>query len=133
VGDAFLTPLDILSKRTYPDTVVQARSNFDSHGYTVADICYVCGSDTPKVHIANIPYRAMLPKGLENVIVAGLGISAHRDAMPIIRMQPDVQNGGYVAGVAAAMASRENKNFRTINVHDLQKHLSKKASFPGRF
>jgi len=130
VGDAFLTPLDILNNRTYPDTVVRARSNFDSHGYTIADICYVCGPDTPKVHTANIPYRAMLPKGVENLIVAGLGISAHRDAMPIIRMQPDVQNQGYVAGVAAAMASREGKNVRDISVKDLQKHLVEKGIIP---
>ena len=130
VGDAFVTPLDILNKRTFPDTVVRARSNFDSHGYTVADICYVCGADTPRVHFANIPYRAMLPRGLENVIVAGLGISAHRDAMPIIRMQPDVQNMGYVAGVAAATASREGKSVRTISVSDLQKHLVEKGVIP---
>jgi len=130
VGDAFLTPLDILNKRTYPDTVVQARSNFDSHGYTIADICYVCGPGTPKIHIANIPYRSLLPKGMDNLIVAGLGISAHRDAMPIIRMQPDVQNQGYVAGAAAAMASRTGKNFRTISVKDLQRHLVEKGIIP---
>ena len=130
VGDAFLTPLDILNNRTYPDTVVRARSNFDSHGYTIADICYVCGPGTPRVHMANIPYRSMLPKGIENLIVAGLGISAHRDAMPIIRMQPDVQNQGYVAGAAAAMASREGKNFRTISVNALQRHLVEKGIIP---
>ena len=130
VGDAFLTPLDILNKRTYPDTVVQARSNFDSHGYTIADICYVCGPGTPRVHTANIPYRAMLPQGLDNIIVGGIGISAHRDAMPIIRMQPDVQNGGYVAGAAAAMAARSDKNFRTIDVKTLQKHLVEVGIIP---
>jgi hypothetical protein len=130
VGDAFLTPLDILNKRTYPDTVVQARSNFDSHGYTIADICYVCGPNTPRVHMANIPYRSMLPKGVENIIVSGLGISAHRDAMPIIRMQPDVQNMGYVAGVAAATAAREGKAVRAISVKELQKHLVDKGVIP---
>jgi flavin-dependent dehydrogenase len=123
VGDAFLTPLDILNTRTYPDTVVRARSNFDSHGYTVADVCYVAGPGTPKIHWANIPYRAMLPQGVENVIVAGLGISAHRDAFPIIRMQPDVQNMGYVAGVAAATAARADTTFRALDVKALQRHL----------
>ena len=130
VGDAFVTPLDILNKRTFPDTVVRARSNFDSHGYTIADICFVAGPSTPRVHFANVPYRAMLPKGLENVIVAGLGISAHRDAMPIIRMQPDIQNMGYVAGVAAATASRDGKGVREISVRDLQRHLVEKGILP---
>ncbi len=127
VGDAFVSPLDLLNKRTYPDTVVQARSNFDSHGYTVADICYVSGPGTPRIHWANIPYRALLPKGVENLIVAGLGISAHRDAMPVIRMQPDVQNMGYVAGVAAAWASREGRGVRGVDVPALQRHLVEKG------
>ncbi len=130
VGDAFLTPLDIVNKRTFPDTVTRARSNFDSHGYTIADICFVCGPSIPRVHMANIPYRSLLPKGIDNLIVVGLGMSAHRDAMPIIRMQPDVQNQGYVAGVAAATASRAGKNFRTISVRDLQKHLVEKGVIP---
>ena len=130
VGDVFITPLDILNKRTFPDTVVQARSNFDSHGYTIADICYVCGPSTKRVHSTNIPYRSMLPKGLENVIVTGLGISAHRDVMPVIRMQPDVQNMGYVAGVAAATAAREGKTCRAISVQDLQRHLVDKGIIP---
>ena len=130
VGDAFITPLDILNKRTFPDTVVQARSNFDSHGYTIADICFVCGPKTPRIHFANIPYGSMLPKGLENVVVTGLGISAHRDAMPIIRMQPDVQNMGYVAGVAAATAARQGASCRAISVKDLQRHLVEKGIIP---
>jgi flavin-dependent dehydrogenase len=130
VGDAFVSPLDILNKRTFPDTVVQARSNFDSHGYTVADICTLAGPSTPRVHWANIPYGAMLPKGVENIVVAGLGLSAHRDAMPVIRMQPDVQNMGYVAGVAAATAARAGTTCRAINVRDLQRHLVEKGVLP---
>jgi len=130
VGDAYITPLDIVNKRTFPDTVVRARSNFDSHGYTIADICFVCGPDTPKVHIANVPYRSMLPQGIDNIIVAGLGISAHRDAMPIIRMQPDIQNMGYVAGVAAATAARQQTNVREINIKQLQKHLVETGIIP---
>ncbi len=46
----------------------------------------------------------MLPKDLRGMLVIGLGISAHRDAVPLIRMQPDIQNGGYAAGVAAVAA-----------------------------
>ncbi len=130
IGDYFITPLDILNNRTFPDTVTRAKSNFDSHGYTIADICYVSEPRQERVSIANIPYRSLLPKGMENVMVIGLGISAHRDAMPIMRMQPDIQNQGYVAGVAGAMASRDGKTFREIDVKNLQKHLVEKAIIP---
>lgn len=130
VGDCWVTPLDILNERTFPDTVVQSRSNFDSHGYSVDAICYVSEANGKKIYQANVPYRSLLPKGLEGLIVIGLGMSAHRDAMPIMRMQPDVQNMGYVAGVAGATAAREGKNFRSIDVHTLQKHLVEVGNLP---
>ena len=130
MGDCWVTPLDILNERTFPDTVVQARSNFDSHGYTIADICYVSEPTSKRIFSANVPYRALLPKGIEGLMVIGLGISAHRDAMPIMRMQPDIQNQGYVAGVAGATAAREGKTFRTIDVKALQKHLVKIGNLP---
>jgi hypothetical protein len=136
VGDCWVTPLDILNGRTFPDTIAQARSNFDSHGYTVAEICYVSEPATGQdgrgrsIFSANVPYRALLPKGVDGLMVAGIGISAHRDAMPIMRMQPDVQNMGYVAGVAAATAAREGKTFRTIDIKKLQKHLVDVGNLP---
>ena len=131
VGDYWVTPLDIVNGRTYPDTVVQSRSNFDSHGYSVADICYVSETKGQKIFMANVPYRSLLPKGLEGLMVIGLGMSAHRDAMPILRMQPDIQNQGYVAGVAGATAARQGKTFRSIDIQALQKHLVEKGVIPA--
>ncbi|HRR33376.1 MAG TPA: FAD-dependent oxidoreductase [Kiritimatiellia bacterium] len=136
VGDCWVTPLDILNGRTFPDTIAQARSNFDSHGYSVAEICYVSeptaekGPNARSIFSANVPYRALLPQGVEGLAVVGIGISAHRDAMPIMRMQPDVQNMGYVAGVAGATAAREGKTFRAIDVKALQRHLVDIGNLP---
>jgi hypothetical protein len=48
-----------------------------------------------------------------------------------MRMQPDIQNMGYAAGVAAATAAREGKTFRTIDVRALQRHLVEKGNIPG--
>jgi hypothetical protein len=55
--------------------------------------------------------------------VTGIGLSAHRDAQPIVRMQPDVQNFGYAAGAAAAMAAGEGVGVREIDLRKLQRHL----------
>jgi len=62
-----------------------------------------------------------LPKGLEGIAVTGLGASAHRDAMPVIRMQPCLQNQGYAVGWAAAIAAKNNQKIRYIDIKDLQK------------
>jgi hypothetical protein len=43
--------------------------------------------------------------------------------MPVIRMQADIQNQGYAAGVAAATAACSGRSLREIDIRALQKHL----------
>ena len=47
-------------------------------------------------------------------------------------MQPDVQNQGYAAGHAAAMAAEGDLGTRDIDVKVLQQHLVDKGSLPSR-
>jgi hypothetical protein len=122
VGDYTLNPLDIYTGRTFSDSVVYARSNFDSHGFSVHPIFLLRAPDMHAVS-TYIPFRCMLPEGLEGIAVTGLGVSAHRDAMPIIRMQADIQNQGYAIGTAAAMAVAEKTTIRNINIKKLQRKL----------
>jgi ribulose 1,5-bisphosphate synthetase/thiazole synthase len=125
IGAFYMNPMDVMNNRTYPDVVVQSRSNFDSHGHTVCEQFFI---DDPghKAMLVNLPYRCFLPKRVEGLLVVGLGISAHRDAMPILRMQPDVQNQGYAAGVAAAMSIKAKVTVRDVNMRALQQHLIEK-------
>jgi flavin-dependent dehydrogenase len=129
VGEFTMSPMDILLGRTYPDTITVARSNFDSHGFTVHPLFMIRPPDRATV-LVNVPYRCLLPRGLEGILVTGLGVSAHRDAMPVIRMQPDIQNQGYAAGIAAAMSAQSGKSLGRIGVRTLQKHLVKKGNLP---
>ncbi len=130
VGAVTVSPLDVVNERTFPDTIVQGRSDFDSHGPSVDDICYVSEANGKKIYGVNVPYRAILPEKTDGLAVVGLGISAHRDALPLMRMQPDVQNAGYAAGVAAAMAAEKGTELREIDVKALQRHLVEKGIIP---
>jgi flavin-dependent dehydrogenase len=125
IGAFYMTPMDVMNNRTYPDVVVQTKSNFDSHGHTVCEQFFI---DDPghKAMMVNLPYRCFLPKRVDGLLVVGLGISAHRDAMPILRMQPDVQNQGYAAGVAAALSIKANVTARQVDIKALQQHLVEK-------
>ena len=129
VGDFVLSPLDVYLGRTFADTIVLARSNFDTHGFTVHPMFMLRPPDR-EVITAYVPYRCLLPKGLDGILVTGLGVSADRDVMPVIRMQPDIQNQGYAAGVAAAMAVKSGKRLRDIDINTLQKHLVEKGNLP---
>lgn len=119
-GELEVSPLDILAQRTFPDTVVTAISNFDTHGFIIHPVFMVAVPDHEPLQ-AHVPFRCLLPPGVEGVLVTGLGMSAHRDALPVLRMQADVQNQGYAAGLAAALAGRGR--LRDLNVRDLQRRL----------
>ena len=123
VGDITLTPEDVRRGRHFVDAVVQCRSNFDSHGPTACDLGLLAGPDAQRFFDAAVPYRALLPRGVAGVIVPGLGMAALRDAMPVLRMQPDVQNAGYAAGCVAARAAENGGDFRAVDVRAIQRHL----------
>ena len=129
VGDVVLTDTDMASGRKFADVIVLTRSNFDSHGPTVNDLGLL---PEPNAWLIEgvVPYRALLPQGLDNLLVAGLGLGATRDALPIVRMQADVQNTGYAVGCAAAMVSASGGNCRELNVKALQRKLVQEQRLP---
>lgn len=127
VGDFTLDWLDVINQRTFPDSIALGTSDYDSHGYQVHPYFMVRPPRPPEnskhQFWGYLPYRCLLPAGLDDLLVIGLGMSLHRDALPILRMQPDLQNSGYAAGVAAAMAVKAGCTARQVDVRALQKHL----------
>ncbi len=130
IGELVLSPLDIQNARTFPDSIVLAASNFDNHGFS-SHLLFMIKPPNTKGLRAYVPYRCLLPKDLDGILVTGLGLSAHGDAMPVIRMQPDVQNQGYAAGLAAAMAAKAGTGTRSVDIKALQKQLVEKGNLPA--
>ena len=138
VGDFVMRYLDQIAKRTYPDSIVLSGSDYDSHGYPSSPIFGLLPHDA-RSRKANhpapggtcyTPYRCLLPRGMDGILVIGLGISMDRDALAMVRMQLDMANQGYAAGVAASMAIKARISPRRINVRSLQQHLIKIGSLP---
>jgi len=129
VGDFTLTVLDQVAGRTFPDTIAESKTSYDTHGYIVEPY-FLLRHPHGRTFTSYVPYRCLLPKGLEGLLVTGIGLSAHRDAQPIVRMQPDIQNQGYAAGAAAAMAARSGTLLRHIDIRALQRHLVEIGNLP---
>ncbi len=129
LGEIELSPLDFLARRTFPDTVTIAYSNFDTHGFTVHPV-FLCVPPDKEGLYAHVPFRCLLPRGVEGLIVIGLGMSAHRDALPVVRMQADIQNHGYAAGLAAAWASCKSVRLRDVDIRALQRRLVEAGILP---
>ena len=133
IADFMVSPIDMLNKRRYHDTISFHVSNFDTHGYTLHPYFIIKQPEGGHVsYDVDLPLRSLLPRGLEGIIVTGLGAGAHRDAMPVIRMQPCLQNQGYAVGCLVAKLVIERKSAREVDLKDIQKHLVDIGNLPKR-
>lgn len=138
VGDYVLTFDDALHGRVFPDTVCYWRSNYDTHFPTSAgmsdmaqDWVGIMGLWRYPI-VAAIPYRCLLPHGVERLLVVGKSYSIDHDANIGGRMQTDLQHLGEAAGVAAAMAARNRVTPRQLDVGSLQRELTRQGVLPTK-
>ena len=132
-AEFMVSPIDMLNGRRYPDTISYHVSNFDTHGYTVHPYFIIKQPDGGHItYDVDLPLRSLLPRGLDGIIVTGLGAGAHRDAMPVIRMQPCLQNQGYAVGCLVARMVKENVSAREVDLQSIQRHLAEIGNFPER-
>lgn len=128
VGEVVMTHTDQLRRRHWPDTVTVHYSNHDVKGVSTSPWVRM-GLIPPNLEI-EIPYRMLLPRNLEGLIVAGKAISATHDALPAIRMQADMESLGGVAALAAVQAVRAGLEPRQIDVAELQDRLRREGVLP---
>lgn len=128
IGDVVMNMSDQLLHRSWHDCINIHFSNHDMKGISEANWLHA-GFIPPNLEI-EIPYRMLLPKGLDGILVAGKAISATHDALPAIRMQSDLENLGGIAALAASMAVKANKFPRQIEFSELQKRIVKEGLIP---
>ena len=68
----------------------------------------------------SIPYRCLLPAGLDGVLVAGRCFSASHDAHASARNMAQCMAMGQAAGTAAALAARSGCDPHEVEVEKLQ-------------
>lgn len=76
-----------------------------------------------------IPYRSLLPKNTQNLLVAGRCIGAQREMMGSTRVMPGCFITGMAAGMAAAQCIEDNCLPREANVNKLKSKLRKAGAF----
>jgi len=128
LGDALVTMTDLYRDRRWPDVINLHYSNSDMKGKTTSQ-WFLVGLIAPHFE-AEIPYRALLPKGLENILIVGKAFSTTHDALAGIRQQADLENLGGVAALAAAKAVKEGRTPRRIDVAELQQRLVQEGILP---
>ncbi len=74
----------------------------------------------------DVPYRALMPVTVENLLASGRCISVDRDALGSVRGEPVCMATGEAAGVAAALAAQGGRAVQDVPVAELQKLLLKR-------
>lgn len=70
-----------------------------------------------------IPFRCLLPVGLDNVIMAGRCIGVEREVLGPVRVMGPCIAMGEAAGIASALTLQAKISFRQLNVSTLQKKI----------
>lgn len=83
----------------------------------------MCVYDLEPGKSMTIPYRCMVVKGKENLLVAGRCVSYEIEVANCIRCMPQCMVMGEAAGTAAAIAIKEGVSVRDINVSSLKEKL----------
>jgi hypothetical protein len=129
MGDYVLTSDDVLEARKFEDVI--GKSSFPKGGH------HVVGTSTITVGgehgypkdggSHDIPYRCLVPKNVENLLVAGKAISTDRDAYHRFLQQTMVT--GQAAGAAAALCTKMGVTPRELekSVPKLQEILLKQG------
>ena len=118
VGEYTLTAEDVVEARKFPDAVARHHYYIDVHN-PLGD--GLEGGDTgrrcpPAGSHYEIPYRCLVPREVEQLLVAGRCISATRDALGSLRTTVCCAQLGEAAGAAAASAVRQGIPARKVKV-----------------
>jgi hypothetical protein len=125
MGDYVLKGEDVVEERKFEDVIYKSAFPAGAvHVVGPGTLGTMKPPDVPKTGGSHdVPYRCLVPKDIENILVAGKAISAKREAYQRFLMQNMVS--GQAAGVAAALCARDNITPRMLesDVTELQRIL----------
>jgi len=119
VGLYTLTEADLTSGRRFGDVVAQTDYEIDIHNPTGG-----ANTDERKINGYDIPYRCLIPVGVEGLIVAGRCISASHVAMSSSRVQATCYALGQAAGIASALALETGVALADVAIGELHERLA---------
>ena len=133
--DYVLTLDDLIERRQFPDAVGLTGSAYDNHAVdyefeSIDTMFLVWGCQLYYISTScQIPYRMLLPRGLDNLWLGSRSLGVTEEAHHSMRMERDIQRVGEAAGVAAAMAAGLGCGSREVPYGALRQALERTGSF----
>lgn len=123
-----LSAEDVKACKVSENDIAVLATNMDTHNKNDPGGTYHTHTNGPYF---GVPYQCLVPKGVDNLLVAGRSISSDAVAGSAIRMIPCCMVFGQAAGTAAAMAVREGLAPAQVNVAKLRALLRAQGAYLG--
>ena len=125
-GEYRLTADDLLSAKVPDDSILLAANSVDVHGRF--------GPKSNEYIPINgkyygIPYRSLVPKKIEQLLIAGRCLSADSTAAGAVRVMPPCMGMGQAAGTAAALSVKDGCTVRKCDTDNLRKILIENGAY----
>ena len=124
LGDYVLNGADVLEGRKFEDSIAQCSYPIDIHD-----------PQGPRGRLEGIhadhyeiPYRCLVPRDVENLLVAGRPISADHEGAASARVIPPCYATGQAAGTAASLAIKQGVAPRDVDIDQLRMTLSEQGA-----
>jgi hypothetical protein len=128
VGEYVFNADDVADGRKFPDAVMRSAYPIDVHsssgkGYKKVEEQSLRPGAPPPGDWYEVPYRCLVPREIENLLVAGRCLSATHEGQGAVRIMPNCMALGQAAGVAAALCVKQDVTPRALDTALLRKHL----------
>jgi len=122
VGEYTITQEDLVGVKKFEDSIARGTYQVDIHNPSGTGTHHI---DIPYGEYYTIPYRALLPKGMDNLIVAGRPISSTHEAHSAYRIMPICTCIGEGAGTAVSIALKKGITFKQVPYEEIHRLLDK--------
>jgi FAD dependent oxidoreductase len=129
-GGYRLSGEDVLGCASFDDSVGVNGWPIESH--VAGDVIFKFPPIPQSRGFNELPYRMLVPEGIDNLLVAGRCASMTHDGQSAARVSGACFAMGEAAGTAAALALDGNAALRHIDVGQLQARLKQQGAFIGR-
>lgn len=116
---------ELINCTRFEDSIALGNYDIDIHSPTGTGTSHRYFKDG---EFYTIPYRSLLPKEYDNLLVAGRCLSATHEAQASVRIMPICCCLGEAAGTAVSIAYKTNKNAHTVDIKALQQKLIKNGA-----
>lgn len=124
-GEYYLTTEEVLTGAKFPDGILRNNYPLDVHRDPNDPRNGVTKLPPGEYH--EVPYRCLVPLGVDGLLVAGRCLSASFEAQSSVRVQSNCRAMGEAAAVAAAMSITSGVTLRSVDGVQLRAGLIKRG------